>query len=81
MNGAMIDAFLNVKEKGFSIRQAALQHRISRATLQRRFSVPVPNKIGKPTMLTDFEEGVLVTLAQGDGRGGQGDGDEEVMPH
>ena len=64
MNGAMINTFLDVKEKGFSIRQAALQHVVSWATLQRRFSVP-PNKIGKPTMLTDFEEGVLATLAQG----------------
>ena len=61
----MINALLDVKENGISIRQAALQHGVSRATLQRRFSVPVPNKIGKPTMLTDFEEGVLVTLAQG----------------
>ena len=65
MNGAMINAFLDVRGKEFSIRQAALQHEVSRATLQRRFSVPVPNKIGKPTMLTDFEEGVLATLAQG----------------
>ena len=65
MNGGMLHAYLDVKQKGFSVRQAALQHGVSKSTLHLRLSCPIPGKAGKPTLLTDFEEGVLAALAQG----------------
>ena len=65
MNGGMLHAYLDVKQKGFSVRQAALQHGVSKSTLHLRLSCPIPWKAGKPTLLTDFEEGILAALAQG----------------
>ena len=67
MNGAVLHAYLDVREKGFSIREAALQHGVAKSTLHDRLSCPIPNKKGKPTLLTDFEEGVLASLIQGHG--------------
>ena len=65
MNGAVRHAYLNVREKGFSIPKAALRHRLAKSTLHDLLSCPIPNKKGKPAVLTDFEEGVLAALIQG----------------
>ena len=65
MDGRMLHAFLDVREKGFTVRAAALQHGVAKSTLQERFTVSLPNRRRMPTMLTDFEEGVLATVAQG----------------
>ena len=54
MNGAVLHAYLDVREKGFSIREAALQHGVAKSTLHDRLSGPIPNKKEKPTLDCNF---------------------------
>ena len=42
-----------------------MQNGVPRSTLKLRLKCPIPPKMGAPSLLTDFEEGVLVSLLQG----------------